>query len=118
MLDRPRPRIATKESGVKNPNAPDFVRDERMRLSRMQACYGYWFPTKYNIEKKILHGVQRLGGLESSHVGLDFYTGELHNLRAEDYLNIPANDARISTPFHSVMEQKILGESIQAHFRA
>mmetsp|Transcript_87241 Transcript_87241/g.151790 ORF Transcript_87241/g.151790 Transcript_87241/m.151790 type:complete len:90 (-) Transcript_87241:448-717(-) len=88
-----------------------------MKLHQMQANYGWWMPARFNIEKEMLSNVRRLGGLPSSHLGLETLTGDINNLKWENYMNDPNMSERVQPPIHSIMEYQVLGEDVASDRR-
>jgi hypothetical protein len=90
----------------------DLAKEEKLRLHKLQANYGWWMPARYSMEKNMYSNVRRLGGLPSSFVGLETMTGDINNLQWEDYMNDPNMSERLQPPIHSIMEYQVMGEDV------
>eukprot|EP00669_Euglena_mutabilis_P004099 TRINITY_DN1525_c0_g1_i1.p3 TRINITY_DN1525_c0_g1~~TRINITY_DN1525_c0_g1_i1.p3 ORF type:complete len:122 (-),score=47.62 TRINITY_DN1525_c0_g1_i1:184-549(-) len=89
----------------------DPAQEERLKLNQLQTTYGWWMPARYVLERERFAGVRRLGGLPSSFLGLETFTGSVNAVRFEDYMNDPSMDERVQPPVHEVLERQILGKS-------
>jgi len=75
-------------------------------LLMLRNSQGLHAPLRLNVERKVANHIQRLPGLQSSHLMSDILSGRLDTIEFDDILNDPMNAEIVGQP-HVLMERRL-----------